>query len=434
MGILSKATAAGLFLGMMASATPFYPVALRRDTAASGIEPQYNVSLYYEAASSSSCAAVVNARMKVPTVVLEDISSISSVDCTTDAVEIVYSSASDYAQAVSDWSASDLVLLTNNMGSCDTVNERGVYVVSSLSTDSDSNTITAQATQSSFKEEAEFLSVVFNSTAAASKKRDVTLTLSDEWSGDLLDTDYLTIEVDDIDLSTTIDLGGGVDIDILNLKASTLYLELDLALYADLSVSAGSKGSYSADFLNYTFDALSFATVDIAGLLTIDPALTFGVGVEFSVSGEANLTADVSAQIADGKVYLDLLDSSETSTSGWAPTYSASANLTAEVDAELNPAASVSLSISVDVLDGLIDASAGIEATAEVVNGFSTDGTFEVDTSTGVSFPTGTGSCTNGFWFASDFFFGVDASVTDLYSGSLYNVTVPIYDTECVSF
>ncbi|PWY71013.1 hypothetical protein BO70DRAFT_389752 [Aspergillus heteromorphus CBS 117.55] len=429
------ATAALFLAGCSAAPTQqLYPSPQRRATTLSeSIAPAYNVSLYY-AATNSSAAATLNAQMKLPTVVLDDISTISSVECTDSDVSITFSSSSAYEQSVSDWSASDLVLLTNNIESCSSVNSGGVYSVSALSNDSTSLTITASATASSFQDEAELLSIVFSCTAAASNKRDVVVTLSDEWSGELVNITDLTIDVNDVDLSTTIDLSGGVDIDLTDLTATTLYLELDLSLYADVSVTAEAKASYSTDLWSYTFDALDVSALDIAGILTIGPSLTFGVGVEFAISGEATATADVSAQIADGKVYLDLLDSSKSTTSGWTPTYGASANLSAEVDAELNPFADVDLSIGVNVLDGLIDLTAGIEAKAEIVNEFSVDGDLDLSTSTGVTFSQGSGDCVNGYWFASDFVFDVEASVTDLFDDTLYTVTVPIYDTECIAF
>ncbi|RAK95872.1 uncharacterized protein BO80DRAFT_505902 [Aspergillus ibericus CBS 121593] len=432
--VLTAAMALPTVLGSVEPAHVLHPVRMRRDTGSDGVQPSYNISLYYQAGSQSSAAAHVDAQMKLPTVVLDNINSISTVDCSTDTVEITYDSAVDYETSISEWSSADLIILTNHEGNCDTENAHGVYVVSSLAYDNDTQTITAQAAESSLREQAAFLSVTFNSTAVASRKRDLTITLSDEWSGDLINTDDLAIDVQEVDLSTTVDLSGGVDFDVSNLTATTLYLELDIALVADVSVSAQAEASYSTNVLSYTFDALSVSAFEIAGILSIGPSLTFGVGVEFAITGEANVTADVSAQIADGRLYLDLLDSSTSSSSGWAPTYNASATLSAEVDAELNPFADVELSIGIDVLDGLLDVSAGIEARAEIVNEFSVEGSVALSTDNGVTVENGSGSCENGYWFTSDFTFGVDVFVTDLYSETLYNVTLPIYDTECIAF
>ncbi|PYI00745.1 hypothetical protein BO78DRAFT_329298 [Aspergillus sclerotiicarbonarius CBS 121057] len=407
---------------------------MRRDTGSDSLLPQYNISLYYQAGRQSSAAAHVDAEMKLPTVVLDNINSISNVDCSTDTVEITFDSTVDYETSISEWPSSDLIILTNHEGNCDTENAHGVYIVSSLAYSNDTQTITAQATESSIREEAAFLSVIFNSTAVASRKRDLTITLSDEWSGDLINTDDLTIDVQEVDLSTTVDLSGGVDFDVSNLTATALYLELDLALFADVSVSAQAEASYSTNLWSYTFDALSVSAFEITGILSIAPSLTFGVGVEFAITGEANVTADVSAQIADGNLYLDLLDSSKSTSSGWSPTYNASATLSAEVDAELNPFADVELSIGIDVLDGLLDVSAGIEAKAEIVNEFAVEASVALSTSSGVAAEYGTGSCDNGYWFTSDFTFDVDGFVTDLYSDTLYNVTLPIYDPKCIAF
>ncbi|RAH46324.1 uncharacterized protein BO95DRAFT_361744 [Aspergillus brunneoviolaceus CBS 621.78] len=404
------------------------------DVSQTGIAPEKDITLYYQAASQPLTAATVDAQMKLPTVVLEEITTISSVSCSADAVEVVFSSTADYQRSVSAWPSSSFILLTNHLGNCDAENERGVYLVDSSTVGSANNTITAQTTRSSFRDQAQSISVLFSASAVASRKRDWTISVSDEWSGELIDTKDLAIDVQDVSLSTTLDLSGGMELDVTNSTATSLYLELDLALLAQLNVSAQATAAYSTDLWSYTYDALSVSAFEITGILSVGPSLTLGVGVEFGVTGEANITAALSTQITSGTIYLDLLHSGASTSSGWTPTQTASATLSGEVDAQLNPFADVELAVGVNVLDGLLEVSAGVEARAEVVNSFSVAGAADVSSTTGVTAVTGTGACSNGYWFTSDFVFDVDAFVTGLYSVTLYTVTLPIFATDCLAF
>ncbi|PYI16279.1 hypothetical protein BO99DRAFT_435539 [Aspergillus violaceofuscus CBS 115571] len=406
------------------------------DVSQTSVAPEKDITLYYQAVSQPGTAAKVDAQMRLPTVVLEEITTVSSVSCSAESVEVVFASTTDYQRSVSAWPSSSFILLTNHLGDCDAENERGVYLVesSTVASANNNNTITAHTTRSSFRDQAQSISVVFNASAVASHKRDWTIALSDEWSGELINTKDLAIDVQDVSLSTTLDLSGGVELDVTNSTATSLYLELDLALFAELNVSAQATAAYSTDLWSYTYDALSVTAFEITGILSVGPSLTLGVGVEFGVTGEANITADLSTQITRGTVYLDLLHSDASTSSGWTPTQTASATLSGEVDAQLNPFADVELAVGVNVLNGLLEVSAGVEAKAEVVNTFSVAGAGDVSSTTGVTAVTGTGACSNGYWFTSDFVFDVDAFVTSLYSVTLYTVTVPIFATECFPF
>jgi hypothetical protein len=82
-------------------------------------------------------------------------------------------------------------------------------------------------------------------------------------------------------------------------------------------------------------------------------------------------------------------------------------------------------------LNGLVNFSAGVEAKPEVVNAFWSGGNFEFGSETGVSIVEGTGIRADGLWFESIFDFSVIAFVDNLWSATLYDVEVTIYNTTC---
>ena len=109
----------------------------KRDEANSTIAPQSNVTLYFASSdtASSNIVAELNATMKYPSVLLEDITSVTGVDCSTSSVSITFSDAATFASSLELWSAESFLLFTNHLGNCDTDTERGIYLVNGVKSD-----------------------------------------------------------------------------------------------------------------------------------------------------------------------------------------------------------------------------------------------------------------------------------------------------------
>jgi len=131
-------------------------------------------------------------------------------------------------------------------------------------------------------------------------------------------------------------------------------------------------------------------------------------------------------------VHLDLVVSNKTTTSGWTPIYTYSKNISAAVEAQVNPYAKVTAEIGVNFLSGLVDLSADVTAEAELLNVFDTDAEFGISNSLGVTIPASTATtCANSLWFDSSFEFVVTGFFTEVYSVRLYELDVPIYESGC---
>lgn len=98
------------------------------------IVPQQNVSLYYASNITTDASLVVNHTLTLPAVLLEQIASISNVDCTASSVAVTFNDSSVFAAAKSAWTTDGtIVLITNHLGDCDPELERSFFVVESLS-------------------------------------------------------------------------------------------------------------------------------------------------------------------------------------------------------------------------------------------------------------------------------------------------------------
>lgn len=175
-----------------------------------------------------------------------------------------------------------------------------------------------------------------------------------------------------------------------------------------------------------------FYGLSIPGLLEIGPQLQFGIEAFVGASAKAVVTTELVADIQKGYVHVDLLDENLTTTSGWVPTYNTKVNVSAEVEAQVNPAVVLTVEIAINFFDGLLDLSTGVTASAGFENSLVLSASAGVDLA-GVEDLGTDGTCDQGLLLNSEFVFDVNAFVTQYYGVNLYNVTIPLYE-ECFSW
>lgn len=415
-----------------------------RDT----ITPTTNVTLLYSGVvDTTAMYAQINATMAYPSVLLEDIGSVVSVDCSTESVNVTFDSAADFALATAAWGSSAFVLFTNHLGDCDTENERGLYLVESFESDATTFSVIASSTKTTFNNDtAEAMEIGWTKPASVGTTKRTT-EISETFAASLpaesfalsttIDgiTPSLSIEASGAELSGSFAMSGHATWTWYKFAFTDFYIDVDLAVSAGLDVAVNASVAYDSDVYTYSPGTLSISAFSIPGILTVGPTLAFSLGVEVAVSGEVEIEANMTASITDGNVHLDLVDSSLTTTSGWTPVYTYSTNITAAVEAQVNPYVTVTAEIAVDFLSGLLNLSSGVTAEVELLNVFDIEAEISLSNTLGVVIPTSTNdTCINGLWYDSSLEFVVTGFVTEFYSATIYEVNVPIYDTGCWTF
>jgi hypothetical protein len=110
------------------------------------VVPQANVSLYYGSNLTASASVNISHTMKYPTIILEQIASIISVDCSDTSVAMTFNNSVVFATTQAAWIADGtMVFVTNHLGDCDPVLERSFFLSSSLSFDNTTLTATASS-------------------------------------------------------------------------------------------------------------------------------------------------------------------------------------------------------------------------------------------------------------------------------------------------
>ncbi|KAL5315665.1 hypothetical protein ACEPPN_016535 [Leptodophora sp. 'Broadleaf-Isolate-01'] len=424
----------------------------KRDEANSTITPQSNVTLYFASAdaASSNIVAELNATMKYPSVLLEDITAVTDVNCSNSSVAITFSDAATFASSLELWSSNAFLLFTNHLGNCDTDNERGIYMVSGVTSNNSTLVITTESVETTFGNSTETMDISFlTPSTTTTAKRDLLSTFLGSFPTNIVvandsvavsastgpTTETLTITATDTSLSGSLDLSGHISFNFWKFAFTKFYFDLDVSASAATNIEVEVNVAYDDSVYTYSPLDLTIAAFSIAGILNIGPQISFELGVEVSAEGSVGIATNLTASLADGVVHLDLLDSANTYTSGWTPTFTHDTNITAAVEAQVNPYVKLTAEIGANVLNGLIDLSAGISLKPEILNVFDVNADFEINNSNNITFPASTNAtCPNGLWFASSFVFDVTAFVTSLYTVTLYEYTAPIYDSGCWSW
>jgi hypothetical protein len=209
-----------------------------------------------------------------------------------------------------------------------------------------------------------------------------------------------------------------------------LYFDLNTTFTADAHVSASVAAAFSTS-ASYTPAELSYSLVNVPGIVTLGPAVTFSVGVGLDASAAVEVTSDLGIHLQNGNIHVDLLHGDHSSASGWTPTYSCHADVSEKVEVDINPSASVAVELAFTLLGGLIDLSSGIKATPGFTNKFTISAEETID-GNGITLPSGE-ACDQGIALKSDFFFNVTAFASKWVKKTLYNVDIPLAD-ECYGF
>ncbi|GFF84598.1 hypothetical protein IFM53868_04197 [Aspergillus udagawae] len=437
---MARFLAAAACLSVIASAHPLsaslYPTVLRRDTTAASIEPASAISLYYQAINSSSVSALVQADLHLPSIVLEDVNDLSSVACSAESVTVTFNSSTTFNQAYSSWPRADLLLVTNHLGNCDAEAERGIYHAKSLIFDASTLTITASTSKTNLQEQAKAVTIAFGHPVPSQHKRELVASVDLAWSGDLIRTNSLTIHADEATLDAAIIIDGIIAYNIETKTATALGLDIAVALDSTLSLSFSAAGSFLRNVYTYRWSPVAAAGFSIPGILTVGPMLDLNVGVDLGMNGTAKVSSNMT-MATNGLFHLDLLNMTDSSARGVAPTATTTARMDAAADVQLDPFVGAEVGVTVNLFEGLLDLSSGLAARATVVNVFNVDADLVVGDDGNVTLvppADGSGGCENGYWFTSDFWFNVTSRMTALFTADLYHLDMPLIQTECILF
>jgi hypothetical protein len=84
--------------------------------------------------------------MNHPAVVLDYIDAITSVDCSSDSIEVKFGKTDAFNNAVKTW-LDTFILITSNMGNCKAANGQAFYLVDRVTADKGQKSITCHASE-----------------------------------------------------------------------------------------------------------------------------------------------------------------------------------------------------------------------------------------------------------------------------------------------
>lgn len=275
-------------------------------------------------------------------------------------------------------------------------------------------------------------------------KRDIVIdpdvvSISAEWdltpSLTLYELDpYITATANSGSLALGVTLDGYLAFDIWTFSLDTLYVNTTTIVSADLELELAINAPYSGTF-TYS-EGIEYYIVNVPGILTFGPELSFAVGASIDVDAATDVILDIGADIPDGTIFLDFVGDG-TAAEGWTPTYYVNLTLTEESTVAVTPSVSATVGLDLTILGGLLDLSGGLTPTVGFPTKATLDATQVVTGASGtnvtITQPDVNGTCSNGVEVVSEFDFTLDAFLTEFWSMTLYSVAVPIAD-ECYTW
>ncbi|KAI3395393.1 hypothetical protein diail_1384 [Diaporthe ilicicola] len=409
--------------------------------------PQTNVSLDYGLGNTNLAAVNITLFTDYPTILLETIANLTTIDCSADSVAITFDNAQDLDDAYTHWSSHDkLLFITNHLGDCDPEFERGFFLAGAFTAQNSSLTLTATAEKTNAHNSSSYMKTQFHGLPAASSvnpaRRDVVidpgkLTYNSTWdlqSQVLYKYDpYITVTAQSGQLDLAVGLSGYLEFDIWALSLDALHVDFETQVKSDLVLELGVTASYNNTFA-YTPGGLVYNIVNVPGIISFGPELLFSVGAAVDVAAAVDVVLDVGSEITNGTVHVDFVDWNATAQTGWEPTYHANVNVSGKAEVAVSPFVSFTVGIELELLGGALDLSGGLTPKASFPTTVTLDASQNVGAGSGenttVSQPGGesAAACENGAAVFSDFEFNLTAFVTQWYEQVIYDVKVPIAD------
>ncbi|KAM0442136.1 hypothetical protein ACHAQK_004458 [Fusarium lateritium] len=381
--------------------------------------------------------------MNHPAVVLDYIDAIASVHCTAGSITVQFGKSVAFDTAAKSWLDDQaFILITNNMGNCNPRIGQAFYLVNGVSTNKEKKSVTCYASGQDLADIAESCEMSFTSIPATTLKKRLTLnpSLSLNFGADLekdtilfSEAPWVTIKAEEAEFSSTISFSGYAKYNFWRVKMEKLYFDLDTHFSADIALSADVAAAWSKSIL-YNPDTLTFAIIEVPGILSLGPGVSFAIGVDVDTSAAVSVRAGAGVAIPSANVHLDVLDSSKNIATGWTPEYTSYANISESVEVGLNTSASLTVQLTFKLLGGLVDLSSGLVAKPEFVNKFTVDAeqsAYASNLDSAIHLDGTSKECDVSL--KSDLEFNLDGFATKWWRANLYSAKVPITDI-CYDF
>lgn len=247
--------------------------------------------------------------------------------------------------------------------------------------------------------------------------------------------DDLSATAKEARVSAGVSITGYIDYKFLGGGLKQAYFDMNAGFNASLGLALNATVPVSHGF-SYTIPGLSWSLFHIPFICDVGPTVEFNVGVDVGAEVPVSIATDMSLEIRDGHIHLDLVHGDDSHVGDWQPQHTSSANITAGAEnavVHVSPYLEFTAKLGIDFFTWELDG--GITAQPMFINEFGVpqaqeaDGGHEVR---GLS-TKGDPACTRGSEFHSKLQFSVFAFITSLFRKELYHVEQPIKDG-CLSF
>lgn len=193
-------------------------------------------------------------------------------------------------------------------------------------------------------------------------------------------------------------------------ESLTLFLESNITtdIVLDLAIGIPYNETFSYD------EALEFYAVDIPGVLTFGPTITFSIGADVAADAGVDVVLDLSSSVTNGSIILDYTGNL-TASGSWVPTIDVTVTISEAAGVEVTPFITTNFTLGFEILGGALNVSGGVAPqssfpTVLTVGAEQVIGAGKNETATVTD--TGATGCDQGVAVSSIFDFSVDAFVS----------------------
>ncbi|XP_044714575.1 uncharacterized protein HRG_11861 [Hirsutella rhossiliensis] len=318
------------------------------------IEPKHDIAMLWKQDETGSVN--VASQMSLPTVLLEDIGTIESVVCDANSIKVIFKD--------------------------NTARPReGIYRADGVTANQESKTFEIAVQKTDFKETTEDTDITVDSItmpglsrrAEFSKKFETSYDM--EHSKELFNYKNVSLVADHLHIEAGVTFSGKIKMKWFSVTECWFDMSGHAAL--DLGLQLQLMAQFQ-ETISKSTSPLTFPLLAVPGIITVGPAVQFGVGMDIAAIAALTAEANVKLDFPNAQWHVDLVDGEKSKSEGFTPNTEANVKLGGRASLLMDPFIDFRFMLNAQLFMGLANINGGVGIKPKIANTVTVDASKEV--------------------------------------------------------
>ncbi|XP_044715149.1 uncharacterized protein HRG_11417 [Hirsutella rhossiliensis] len=267
--------------------------------------------------------------------------NVAKVVCDANSIKVIFKDNTAFETAQDKWPGQgQFLFVTNAQGNCDQETERGIYRADGVTANQESKTFEIAVQKTDFKETTEDTDITVDSItmpglsrrAEFSKKFETSYDM--EHSKELFNYKNVSLVADHLHIEAGVTFSGKIKMKWFSVTECWFDMSGHAAL--DLGLQLQLMAQFQ-ETISKSTSPLTFPLLAVPGIITVGPAVQFGVGMDIAAIAALTAEANVKLDFPNAQWHVDLVDGEKSKSEGFTPNTEANVKLGGRASLLMDP-------------------------------------------------------------------------------------------------